>query len=133
MMMAPAPLQSRFIRYVAVGGGATASHYLLLVMLVEWANWPAPAAALAGAMLGAQVAFFGNRRFTFDHQGPMLSAWWRFQATAVLGGLVSASCVAIGQRIGLHYLLAQAVGTVVALLLTYAINRHWSFGRRKAL
>ena len=29
--------------------------------------------------------------------------------------------------------LAQAVGTMVALLLTYAINRHWSFGRRKAL
>ena len=131
-MKASAPLRPRFIRYVAVGVGATAAHYLLLVMLVESANWPAPAAALAGAMLGAQVAFFGNRRFTFDHQGPMLPAWWRFQATAVLGGLVSAACVGAGGRLGLHYLLAQMVGTVVALLLTYAINRHWSFGRRKA-
>ena len=133
MASAPAPLRSRFIRYVAVGCGATASHYLLLVMWVEWANWPAPAAALAGAMLGAQVAFFGNRRFTFGHHGPMLPVWWRFQATAVVGGLVSAACVAAGGRVGLHYLLAQMVGTVIALLLTYAINRHWSFGRPKAL
>lgn len=132
-MTAPAPQRSSFLRYVAVGCAATASHYLLLGMLVEWAAWPAPAAALVGAMLGAQVAFFGNRRFTFDHQGPMLPAWWRFQATAVLGGLVSAACVAAGQRMGLHYLLAQVVGTVIALLLTYGINRRWSFGRRKAV
>ena len=131
-MTAPGLRRSSLIRYVAVGALATVSHYLLLASLVEQAAWPAPAAALAGAMLGAQVAFFGNRRFTFDHQGPMLPAWWRFQATAVVGGLVSAGCVAAGGRLGLHYLLAQMVGTVVALLLTYAINRHWSFGLRNA-
>lgn len=132
-MTAPGPLRSSFVRYVVVGCAATAMHYLLLVTLVEWANWPAPAAALAGAMFGAQVGFFANRRFTFDHQGPTLPAWWRFQATAVIGGLVSAVCVAVGERMGLHYLLAQVVGTLIALLLTYAINRRWSFGRRKAV
>ncbi len=132
-MSPSALLRPRFMRYVAVGCAATAAHYLLLVVLVESATSAAPTAALAGAMLGAQVGFFGNRRFTFSHQGRMLPAWWRFQATAVVGGLISAACVALGGRLGLHYLLAQVVGTLVALGLTFAINRHWSFGQRKGL
>jgi len=36
--------------------------------------------------------------------------------------------VAAGTRVGLHYLVAQVGATLVALVLTYAINRRWAFG-----
>ncbi len=121
-----------FARYTFVGGFATAAHYGLLVALVELAHWPAPPAAGLGAVLGAQVAFAGNRWFTFAHRGPWVAAWWRFQATAVLGAAASVSAVAIGVQIGLYYLIAQVVGTLLSLLLTFAVNRHWSFGERPA-
>lgn len=121
-----------FARYLGVGAVATAAHYLLLAALVELAHWYPPAAAAAGAVLGAQVAFVGNRAYTFGHRGPLLGAWWRFQATAVIGALVSAAAVAIGDRAGLHYLIGQMIGTGLAVVLTYAVNRAWSFRHRPA-
>jgi putative flippase GtrA len=115
------------LRYAAVGAVATLAHYALLALLVELAGWPAPLAAGAGAALGAQVGFVGNRWFTFGHQGRWLPAWWRFQLTALLGGLTSMAVVAAGTVLGLHYLLAQAAATLLVLVLTYAINKRWAF------
>jgi putative flippase GtrA len=48
--------------------------------------------------------------------------------TAVLGGVVGMAIVAAGVALGWHYLLAQAVATAVGLLLTFAVNRVWTFG-----
>jgi putative flippase GtrA len=115
------------LRYAAVGAVATLAHYALLTALVELLRWPAPLAAGAGAALGAQVGFVGNRWFTFGHQGRWLPAWWRFQLTALLGGLTSMAVVAAGTALGLHYLLAQAAATLLVLVLTYAINKRWAF------
>ncbi len=121
------PPSLAFARYAAVGAVATAAHYLLLAVLVERGGWPAPLAAAAGAVLGAQLAFAGNRRFTFGHRGPWRPAWWRFQLTALLGAATSATVVALGSRLGLHYLLAQMLATLVGMVLTYALNKRWSF------
>lgn len=114
-------------RYAAVGVVATASHYALMVLAVEQSRWPAWLASGVGALLGAQVAFWGNRRFTFEHRGLLGPAWLRFHVTAGAGALLGMGLVALGVRAGLHYLLAQAVATVVAMLATFAINRAWAF------
>ena len=118
----------RWVRYTAVGGVATLAHYLLLWIAVERWHWAPPLAAGAGSALGAQIGFVGNRWFTFDDRGRWLGAWWRFQLTAVLGGVTSVMVVALGVGLGLHYLLAQVAATLLALVLTYAINRRWAFG-----
>ena len=115
-------------RYGLVGAVATLAHWALLALLVERAAWPAWVGSGCGALLGAQLAFFGNRRYTFGHDGPLWPAWWRFMGTALLGGLLGMGIVAAGVALGLHYLLAQAVATGAGLLLTFAINRVWSFG-----
>lgn len=122
------PPGAGLLRYAAVGALATAAHYALLWWLVERCGWLAWLGAGAGAALGAQVAFVGNRWFTFGHAGALWSAWWRFQLTALGGGLASMTIVALGTRLGLHYLLAQALATVLVLVLTYAVNRRWAFG-----
>ena len=117
----------QFLRYSAVGVVATAVHYLLLVLAVEAFHWPAWMASGFGAVAGAQVAYAGNRWFTFGHEGAIGASWPRFQATAVLGALVGMAVVALGVRLGVHYLLAQMVATGLSLLLTFAINRAWAF------
>ena len=117
----------RLARYAAVGIAATAVHYALLVVTVE-AGWlQPPVAAALGAVVGAQVAFAGNAWFTFRGAAVTLGAWWRFQITALVGAALSYGLVAAGQRIGVHYLAAQVVATLVAMLATYEINRRWSF------
>lgn len=117
----------RLARYGSVGAVATASHYALLSLLVEGAHWPAWLASGAGALLGAQVAFWGNRWFTFAHRGAWWPAWWRFHATAVAGALLGMLLVDAGVRAGLHYLLAQAAATLLVMLAGYATNRIWAF------
>lgn len=116
-----------FIRYTAVGGFATALHYLLLVLCVEYGGWPAFAASGFGAVVGAQVAYAGNRWFTFAHHGAMSASWPRFQATALIGALLGMAIVALGVRLGVHYLIAQVLATLTSLVLTFGINRVWTF------
>jgi putative flippase GtrA len=116
-----------FGRYLGVGVAATAAHWALLSLLVEGAGVAAWLASGAGAVLGAQVAFFGNRRFTFGHRGPLAPSWWRFMGTALAGGLLGMAIVAAGVALGLHYLLAQALATGTSVVLTFAVNRGWTF------
>ena len=119
----------RFFRYAAVGAVATATHYLVLVLCVEGGRWPAFLASGFGAVVGAQVAYVGNRWFTFAHQGEIAASWWRFQSTALVGALFGMIVVALAVRAGWHYVLAQMLATGLALVLTYFINRRWAFGR----
>jgi putative flippase GtrA len=118
---------SRFIRYTAVGAVATAVHYLVLVGVVELGGWPAYLGSGLGAVVGAQVAYAGNRWLTFAHRGDMRESWPRFQATALAGALLGMAIVALGVRLGAHYLVAQVVATLSSLVLTFAINRAWTF------
>ncbi len=118
---------TRILRYAAVGAAATAVHYGVLVAAVESGLLAPPWAAAAGAWLGAQVAFTGNVRFTFVGASVTLRSWSRFQVVAVLGALISGLLVALGVRLGGHYLAAQVFATLVAFVVTYEVNRRWSF------
>ncbi|MEP7056507.1 MAG: GtrA family protein [Caldimonas sp.] len=117
----------RFFRYGVVGAFATAVHYLVLVLCVEAIGWPAWLASGLGAVIGAQVAYLGNRRYTFAHRGAIGESWLKFQSTALFAALLGMAVVAVGVRIGLHYVLAQIVATGLNLLVTSAINRSWAF------
>ena len=118
---------TRLLRYGAIGVLATAVHYALLGAAVELGHWRPALAAGVGAAVGAQVAFVGNRWFTFAHRGPWPSSWWRFQGTALIGVGASSALVALGGLIDVHYLVAQVVATALAIGLTFAINRRWAF------
>ena len=117
----------RFARYTLVGAFATAAHYVLLALVVELGHWPAWLGSGLGAVVGAQVAFFGNRGFTFGHAGELAPAWFKFMGTALVGAVFGMVVVGAGVQLGLHYLLAQMLATVLSLVLTFAINRAWTF------
>lgn len=118
---------SRLVRYVIVGAVATATHYAFLVGAVEFGRWVPWLAAGAGAVLGAQVAYLGNRAYTFAHRGAVTSSWWRFQAAAALGALANMAIVALASRWGLHYLVGQVTATVLVMLATFVVNARWTF------
>lgn len=117
----------RFVRYAMVGAAATAGHYGVLAMLVEWAHAPAWFGSGVGAVVGAQLAFAGNRVFTFGHRGDWRAAWLKFQGTALAGALLGMLIVGVAVHAGLHYLAGQVVATLAGLVLTFAINRRWTF------
>ncbi len=118
-----------FARYTLTGGIATAVHYGVLLGLVEAGHIAAGWAAAVGAAAGALVAYLGNRRFVFAGSGAShRQALPRFLTVAALGAAVSGLVVWLGSTaLGVHYLAAQVVATVLVLVLTYRLNRAWSF------
>ncbi len=121
-------MSAPLLRYALVGAAATFAHWLTLAGLVEAAHVAPWLASGLGAAVGAQLAFLGNRHFTFAHRGAWGPAWWRFMGTALLGGVAGMVIVGAGVALGLHYLLAQAVATAAVMLGTYTVNRRWTFG-----
>ena len=117
----------QLFRYVSVGAVATAAHYAILVACVQWAHWPAWLASGYGAAIGAQVAYLGNRWFTFAYRAGIGASWLRFQVLALAGALLGMAIVAVAVRGGLYYVLAQMVATGIVMLLTFVLNRIWTF------
>lgn len=117
----------KLFRYTLVGAVATATHYALLVLGVEAGGWPAWWASGFGAVVGAQVAYVGNRHYTFGYRGGVGASWIKFQSTALAGALLGMLIVGAAVRLGWHYLLGQVAATLASLLLTFAINRWWTF------
>ena len=119
----------QFARYAGIGLVATATHYSILVAGVEYAAWPPWLSSGYGAAIGAQVAFLGNRWFTFAPGAQLASSWRRFQTTALFGALTGMAIVAGASRLGVHYLPAQVLATALVLVMSFAVNRCWSFRR----
>jgi putative flippase GtrA len=132
----------QFLRYSGVGLLATLVHYVVLMALVESQTCSAAWGSAWGAAVGAQVAFGGNRWWTFapaqsahspfehpTHQlkTPLASSWLRFQLTALVAAVLGVFWLKLGMHAGLHYLLAQMLATGINLVLTFAVNRYWTF------
>lgn len=115
-------------RFVSVGAGATAVHYLVLTLLVEGFAVGAAVAAATGAGCGALAAYLGHRRKTFRHRGPVFRSLPRFFAVSLLCVLGNAVLVLLlGDFAGLDYRLAQLAATGALLLATYHLHRLWTF------
>lgn len=122
------PQLSRFLRYCAVGVGATALHYMVLLVGVELGGADPAMTSAVGAICGAAFAYTLNRRLTFASRATHRDAFPRFMLVAALGAGLNAFVVAVGTRhLGQHYLLAQVAATALVLLAGYAANRSWTF------
>jgi putative flippase GtrA len=119
----------QLFQYAAVGVVATIAHYLTMVVCVEAAHWQAWMASGYGAIIGAQVAYLGNRWFTFSSGAGIGATWLRFQVLALAGAIVGMAIVALGVHLGAYYLWAQMAATLTVMLMTFAGNRAWTFRR----
>lgn len=115
--------------YATVGVGATLAHYAVLIALVEGGAWRAVPATLCGYVVGGGVAYLLNRRHTFESERPHAEATWRFALVAFAGFCVTYALMSLFvDRWGAPYLPAQMVTTVLAMFVTFALNRRWTFG-----
>ncbi|MEY2617054.1 MAG: hypothetical protein RL522_56 [Pseudomonadota bacterium] len=84
-----------------------------------------------GALLGACVAYQGNRHLTFHSSAaPQRQAIPRFTATAIGAAALHGVIVGTSEALGAPYLAMQGIATVTVMFLTYEINRRWTFAAR---
>jgi putative flippase GtrA len=121
----------QFFWYLVAGGIATAVHYAVLIALVESSSLAAAPSAAIGALCGAGVSYWLNRRMTFAGSSTKhVEALPRFMAIGLLGACLNGVLVWMGvHTLAWHYLVAQALATVLVLGLTFRLNRLWTFSQ----
>ena len=118
----------QFFRYSLVGAVGTSVQYAILISLVRTGLAPAITASTAGAIAGALVNYYLNRRWTFDSTRDHEQALPRFAIIALAGIALNAMVMAgMVTYLGAHYLLAQVVATGVVLAAGFVANRAWTF------
>ncbi len=121
-------LLRQLLSYASVGVVATFVHYAVLVGLVERMGWRAVPATLAGYVFGGVVAYALNRRHTFASGRAHAEAGWRFAMVAFAGFCLTYVLMSLlVDRLGAPYLPAQLATSIIAMFMTFAINRLWTF------
>lgn len=124
-------LPRQFLRFSGVGVIAAVSHFTVLIALVEFTGTAPVPAALAAFIAGAVTSYSLNRRFTFATDRSHHHAIPRFAIVAGGGFLLTGLVMhLLAGRLGMHYVAAQIVTTLVVLAWTFTLNRNWTFGGR---
>jgi len=117
------------VRYAVVGALGTAVNYAIYALLLLLGGVPYPLASAIGYVTGTFAAYPLNRRWTFgirEHRGELLLRYVAVQTAGV--GLTVAVLTVLVEVAGVPALLAQAFAIVAANVVTFFVNRRWSFG-----
>ena len=117
----------QLVRFASAGTAATATHYLMLILLVELAGVNPTVASVIGYGVSWVVNYSLNRRFTFKSARPHREALGRFVSVGVMALLLNSTAMAIATAVGIHYLVAQVLATSLVFCWTFTCNRLWTF------
>ena len=114
--------------YVGSGGIATASHYAVTVVAVELLSVAPVLATSIGFLVGAIVKYWLNYAVAFQSRARHAAAMTRFALMlALMLGLNTLLFALLERGLGLHYLLAQAITTILLIPPGYVVSRQWVF------
>lgn len=125
-------ITTQFIRFLGVGGFATALHYAIMATLVAL-GWMGPvAASTLGFSISAVLNYWLNHRFTFSSSRTHASALPRFMVVALTGLVINGALMVFAANgLELHYLLAQLIATAGTVLWNFALARTWAFAQTR--
>ncbi|HEX3432971.1 MAG TPA: GtrA family protein [Solirubrobacteraceae bacterium] len=123
-----APMLVQFVKFGIVGVSNTLLAFAIYTVLLKvFGVWYLAASAI-GFVVGAVNGFLLNRRWTFaGHVGDSL--------TPVRWGIVQGCGLALNEGLlfvfvddaGIEKLLGQACATVIVTVITFLVNRAWTF------
>ena len=122
--------RTRLLRFILVGGSST------LVTLVSYAilvgvSVPYALAAPAGYAAGILNGYTWNRLWTFETGGfhlPEFSRYVAIQGSGLVANLLGV--VLLVEALGLDKMPAEILTLVPIVLITFALNRRWTFRPR---
>jgi putative flippase GtrA len=122
------PLVAQFVKFGIVGVANTLLTFAVYTVLVKvFGVWYLTASAI-GFAVGAVNGFLLNRRWTFrDHVGDALTPvrWCVVQGCGLVANL--GLVYLFVDDVGLDKLLGQACATAIVVVITFFVNRAWTF------
>ncbi|MDO6570751.1 GtrA family protein [Gilvimarinus sp. 2_MG-2023] len=120
-------LQTRFGRFLIVGGTATALQYILLIVLAEVTPLPHLYCSALSYALSAIFNYLANYYFTFEATGDHSSTSARFAITTAIGLGINTLVFYLANLILPHYILSQIMATGVTLVSNYLLHKYWTY------
>ena len=118
----------KFFRFIIVGGFGTTAHYCTLISLTEMIKLDPVLSSGVGFIVGALINYALNYRFTFKSKTRHVIALPKFLVVATITGTANVFIVQIGiDRLQLHYLVSQAISTIIIFIINFIINLFWTF------
>jgi len=122
-MGSPPPFLAQIARFTVVGIAATASHYVVLIALVELARMGPVLATTIGYAIGTTVSYVLNRRFTFKSDAPVASSFLKFATLYAIGAVLNGAILGYLVAQGLWYIAAQVIATGIVLVWNFLSAR----------
>jgi putative flippase GtrA len=122
------PLIVQFLKFGIVGISNTVLAFAVYTLLIKvFGVWYVAASGI-GFAVGAVNGFLLNRRWTFkEHTGDALTpVRWAVVQSCGLGCNLGLVYLFVSGA-GLDELVGQAFATVIVTVLTFAVNRSWTF------
>lgn len=119
-------LPTRFVKFLGAGAIATALHYATLIALVSFGA-PALPASAAGSIVGLLAHYFISSRWVFVRAPAEHTAFVRFILVSALAFLLNSLLMWAGLALGMHYLIAQIISTLLVMLFNYVLHANWTF------
>ena len=125
------PTALRLARYVVVGAGAVAVNLVLFALFVGVLGWGYLQATVVVFLLGNGAAFALNRRWVFRHRGAVAPSAARYYGIMAISlGLNLLLMRVLVGTVGLNYLLASPVVSLLLGVGNFAAHQHITFGMR---
>ncbi len=115
-------------KYGVVGLIGTAVHYTIMAILIRGFSVEVVLSSTSGAMAGALVNYVLNYFYTFRSDKHHHEAMVKFWLIASLGWGLNAGILAVNEYLlGINVILAQLTATAVVFVVTFFLNRRWTF------
>lgn len=116
-------------RFGVVGAIGTGVNLLVLEVLHGQLGWGFTRSSAIATEIAIIGNYFGNELWTFHHRTLSFRRLVQFNLTMLVGAAVQVGAATILERMGLTYLLAQAIGIAVGSGLNFAFNFGWTWRR----
>lgn len=118
----------RFVKFLGVGGTATLIQYTILVVLVEFFSTLPVIASTIGFVTSSTYNYLLNYYFTFGSQARHHVASAKFALVATLGLTINSAIIfLLTEWLTVHYIVAQAIATLVVLIWNFLAHQHWTY------
>lgn len=118
----------QLFRFLGVGLLATASHFIVVIALVEAVSLDVKLANALAWSVALGVSYSGHHRWTFPGEGAHANPFPRYVAVSLTGLALNLATVWLfHDHLSAHYLVATTSGVGLSVLVTFVLSRFWVF------
>jgi len=120
-------LRSSLVRYLVVGLTSFAVDAGILITLREGADAPLLLAATVSFWTALLFNFTLNRVWSFSGRDTVKVSFAKYLALVGANYVATLGILAVGTRLGVHYVVVKALATATTVCWNYLAYRYWVF------